>query len=369
MATQVASWASKGQLMLEKSHCLATGRLILDLEGLQLTAAEADLIKRPAVSGVILFARNIYDLAQVQELAAQLKALRPDLLLAVDQEGGRVQRLRQGFTLLPAMRTLGQLFKLDKSAGMQAAKLLGSLMAAEVIHAGLDLSFAPVLDLDYGYSAVIGDRAFAAEPEQVTLLAGAFSAGMRQVGMAATGKHFPGHGYVAADSHTDLPLDTRPLASIQASCLQPFRALAQALQGIMPAHVVYSALDQQPAGFSKPWLQILRQELGFTGVIFSDDLNMQAAVQAGSPAQRAAKALAAGCDQLLVCNNPAAAEEVLLWLESSNFTPCTRLPSLLAQPQLAVTWLTTQAATTAKLLAQQLQNSDLVAAVNLLQNQ
>lgn len=342
------------------------GRLILDLAGTSLTSAEAATLSRPGVSGVILFARNIHTAKQVAELTASVRSVRPDLLIAVDQEGGRVQRLKEGFTLLPPMRSLGFLYDFDAKAAVRAAHFLGHLMAAEVLQVGIDLSFAPVLDLDYGFSQVIGDRAFAAQPAILIELATAFIKGMHLAGMAATGKHFPGHGFVEADSHLALPVDTRSLAELKASCLLPFQALAQQLQGIMPAHIVYEQIDSQPAGFSKFWLAKLRKELNFRGVIFSDDLCMEGASQAGSFSQRAAAAFAAGCDQVLVCNNSAAALEVLDWIEDSNLEGCARLGALIAQSPSSLNWLASPEAILAQQLAKHLNAQDYVAALNLL---
>lgn len=345
-------------------------QLILDLAGSQLTPAEAKQIQQPCVSGVILFSRNIETPQQVAALAKQLKALKPNLLLAVDQEGGRVQRLKEGFTQLPAVASLDKLYQQQQEAALVAAKLLGRLMASEVINVGLDLSFAPVLDLDYATSQVIGDRAFGASPNQVIQLAAAYIAGMQQAGMAAVGKHFPGHGFVSGDSHLELPVDARSLAELEASCLQPFKALAGQLAGVMPAHLVYSAVDSQPAGFSAKWLKYLRSNLGFTGTIFSDDLSMAGAASLGTYSQRAAAALAAGCNQLLVCNNPAGAAEVLDFLNQQPSLPSATSAScftqLLAKPTQVTAWLASQEAQQAKQLASLLIHQDFNSAVKLL---
>lgn len=338
---------------------------MLDLQGPVLTDDERHLLLREPVGGIILFARNIVDAAQVAALTAEIRTLRPDLLLAVDQEGGRVQRLKQGFTLLPPMRCLGDLHVLQADAALRAARLLGRLMAAEVLAVGLDISFAPVLDVDYGQSAVIGDRAFASDPDRLIPLASAFITGMQQAGMAATGKHYPGHGHVSGDSHTCLPVDERPLAELQASCLQPFVALADHLQGIMPAHVIFSALDSQPAGFSSRWLQLLRQDLGFAGVIFSDDLTMAGAEMAGSFPQRAAAALQAGCDQVLVCNHREGAIEVLNWMENTGIDACAAILDLKAHSA-SGDWLQSSEATQARCLSGALLERNLQAAMQLL---
>ncbi|WP_292255555.1 beta-N-acetylhexosaminidase [Marinospirillum sp.] len=342
------------------------GRLMLDLEGQQLSAEERQLLQRPSVGGVILFSRNIVDQHQVAELASEIRALRPELLLAVDQEGGRVQRLKEGFTRLPAMRQLGYLYDLNAAAALDASRLIGQLMAAEVLDVGLDFSFSPVLDLDYGSSQVIGDRAFAADAGTLIRLAAAFIDGMQRAGMAATGKHYPGHGHVAGDSHTCLPVDERSMTELRTTCLQPFVALADKLQGIMPAHVIYTALDNRPAGFSRPWLDLLRLELRFTGMIFSDDLAMAGAVEAGSFAQRAESALAAGCDQVLVCNDPAGARDVLAWMEQTSVTSCSVASALRARPAAGRGWLQSPEALLARRLAARLVEDDLQSAIHLL---
>lgn len=298
------------------------GPLMLDLAGTTLTGEESELLLRPAVGGLILFSRNILNPAQVRALVAEVRAARPQLLIAVDQEGGRVQRLREGFVKLPPMRVFGTLWDRDREAAIVAAAECGWLMATEVLAMGIDISFAPVLDLDFGASAVIGDRAFHRDPQAVTALAGAFVHGMNAAGMQATGKHFPGHGFVAADSHHAIPVDERAPGALEADDLVPFRKLAQRLGGIMPAHVVYEQIDPQPAGFSHYWLQdVLRGQLGFDGVIFSDDLSMEGAAGVGSYPERARAALDAGCDMVLVCNRRAAALETLAYLEQRDLDP------------------------------------------------
>ncbi|WP_407926510.1 beta-N-acetylhexosaminidase [Aquipseudomonas ullengensis] len=283
------------------------GSLMLDVHGTWLTAEDRQILRQPQVGGLILFARNIEDPRQVRELCASIRAVRPDLLLAVDQEGGRVQRLRQGFLRLPAMHALA-----DNDNAEYLAEQCGWLMATEVLAVGLDLSFAPVLDLDYQRSAVVGSRSFAGNPELATTLAGAFIRGMAAAGMAATGKHFPGHGWAEADSHVAIPVDERSLEQIRGNDLIPFQRLSTQLAAVMPAHVIYPQVDNQPAGFSRRWLQdILRGELGFEGVIFSDDLSMAGAHVVGDAASRIEAALSAGCDMGLVCNDRGAAELAL----------------------------------------------------------
>ncbi len=290
------------------------GSLMLDIDGTWLTAEDRHILRQPQVGGVILFARNIEHPRQVRELSAAIRAVRPDLLLAVDQEGGRVQRLREGFVRLPAMRAFA-----DRADAQVLAEHCGWVMATEVLAVGLDLSFAPVLDLDHGRSAVVGTRAFEGDAEHATLLAGAFIKGMRDAGMAATGKHFPGHGWAEADSHVAIPVDERSLEQIRAQDMQPFARLSGELAAVMPAHVIYPQVDEQPAGFSRRWLQdILRGELGFKGVIFSDDLSMAGAHVVGDAAARIEAALTAGCDMGLVCNDRASAELALSALQRLN---------------------------------------------------
>lgn len=287
------------------------GALMLDVAGQTLTANEAAQLTDPQVGGVILFGRNVSSPRQVADLTAAIRAVRPELLITVDQEGGRVQRLKQGFTLLPAMGRLGQLYAKQPEHAQQLAELSGWLMATEVLAVGIDLSFAPVLDLDR-VSQVIGDRGFHADPAVVTLLAKAFIQGMRRAGMAATGKHFPGHGSTEVDSHIGAALDDRTLAEIEATDIVPFAALLPELSAVMPAHVIYTQVDPNPAGFSTYWIQTqLRKKLGFQGVIFSDDLSMQAACVAGDCGARALAALQAGCDMVLVCNDRTGATQAL----------------------------------------------------------
>jgi beta-N-acetylhexosaminidase len=293
---------------------MSLGPIMVDLAGTELTPEDRDLLRHPAVGGVILFSRNFSSLGQLTGLTAGIYALRtPHLLIGVDQEGGRVQRFRAGFTRLPAAGRFGGLYDRDPRHACAACSAVAWLMAAELRVAGVDFSFAPVLDLDRGFSRVIGDRGFGARVEQVVALASAWAAGMRQAGMAAVGKHFPGHGGVAADSHTELPEDARDLNDLLDADLVPFACLiAQGLEAVMPAHVRYPRVDREPAGFSPFWLrEVLRGRLGFSGVIFSDDLNMAAAGAAGDYVERAQAAARAGCDMLLICNNRPAAEQVV----------------------------------------------------------
>ena len=282
------------------------GALMLDIAGTTLTQEDIELLSAPQVGGVILFGRNIESPAQVCALTDHMRQVRPDILIAVDQEGGRVQRLRQGFTLLPAMGKFGELYTSDSLRALELAEKCGWLMATEVLAVGIDFSFAPVLDLN-DISDVIGDRSFAQNIQDIIPLASAFLKGMKRAGMASTGKHFPGHGSVKADSHVAAAIDTRSYAEIQQKDMQTFIQLQSQLDALMPAHVIYSQVDLNPAGFSEFWIQkVLRQELGFDGVLFSDDLSMQAACVAGGADARIQAALKAGCDMGLVCNDRAA---------------------------------------------------------------
>ena len=290
--------------------------VVLDVAGLTLTDADRRRLAHPLTGGVILFGRNWQDRTQLTELNAEMKSIRPDLLICVDHEGGRVQRFRtDGFTHLPPMRVLGEMWANDGKRGpgagaldaTDAATAAGQVLGAELRACGVDLSFTPVLDLDHGGSNVIGDRAFARDPRVVTLLAKSLMHGLLLAGMHNCGKHFPGHGFVKADSHVDVPVDRRSLKAILADDAKPYEWLSTCLAAVMPAHVVYPKVDPHPAGFSPRWLKdILRQQLGFTGVIFSDDLSMEGARCIGgvevSHAEAAAAALGAGCDMVLLCN-------------------------------------------------------------------
>ena len=308
---------------------MAYGRLMLDLAGTELTADERKLLQSPQVGGVILFARNISCREQVTALNAQIRQASDSLLIAVDQEGGRVQRLRDGFTALPPMQVLGDTVTQNLHTGLQLVRDTGWLMASEVLACGFDISFAPVLDVDRGTSSIIGDRAFADQPETVTTLAQAFIEGMHEAGMAATGKHFPGHGGIVADSHLEAPVDNRSWQQLLERDLQPFAALAKVLNGVMPAHITFPAIDAHSVGFSAFWLQqVLRQQLGFEGVIFSDDLSMKGADVAGSYTDKAQQALDAGCDMILVCNCPEGALEVLNMMERQSLAGSDRIAAM-----------------------------------------
>lgn len=295
---------------------MTLGPVMLDIQGMELQADEKEILAHPSVGGIILFSRNYQSPEQLMALCNALHAVRtPPLLIAVDQEGGRVQRFRNHFTRLPAVGLIE-----NNQEPLLTSEQCGWLMATEVVAAGVDISFAPVLDLDYGVSSVIGDRAFHRQPDKVAELALAYQRGMHSAGMATVGKHFPGHGGVSADSHKSLPEDMREFADLLLEDLVPFERLVKnGLNGIMTAHVVYPAIDPQPAGFSRFWLQqVLRQRLNFQGVIFSDDLSMGGAEWAGSYTDRADMSLQAGCDSVLICNQPEQAVTVVEHLENYN---------------------------------------------------
>ncbi|HEU4622029.1 MAG TPA: beta-N-acetylhexosaminidase [Burkholderiaceae bacterium] len=293
------------------------GPVMLDIEGTVLNDADRRRLQHPNTGGVILFTRNFESREQLCRLTQDIAEARPGVLIAVDHEGGRVQRFRSdGFTTLPPMRRLGQLWDRDESAGriaaIKAATEMGFILASELRACGIGLSFAPVLDLDWGRSKVIGDRAFHSDPRTVMLLAKSLMHGMQIAGMAACGKHFPAHGWAEADSHHALPVDDRSLEAILADDAAPYDWLGLSLPAVMPAHVVYPKVDAKPAGFSSIWLNdILRRRLGFAGAIFSDDLAMEGARAAGDVVSSAHAALDAGCDMVLICNSPSKADRLL----------------------------------------------------------
>src|SRR3954468_24626432 len=271
-------------------------------------------MRHPAAGAVVLFARNYENSEQLAALTADIERLRePALPVCVDHEGGRVQRFRDGFTAIPPMRTLGKLWDRDRDAAREAAASIGYIIAAELGAHGVDFSFTPVLDLDYGGSSVIGDRALHFDPTAVGALGACLVRGFAQGGVAAVAKHFPGHGYAEADSHVAAPKDERPFKDIAKKDIAPYRMVMDAgLAAVMPAHVIYPQVDAEPAGYSKHWLQqVLRTQLGFKGLIFRDDLSMEGAAVAGGPPERARAALAAGCDMVLLCNSPEGLDALL----------------------------------------------------------
>ena len=285
----------------------------MDIQGPSLSLEEKELIRHPSVAGVILFSRNYEDWDQLQQLTHAIATVNPKLIMGVDQEGGRVQRFRHAFTSVPPMRDFGHWYTQDPEAAQHSLRFLMCSMAAELRELGITLNFTPVLDIDHGMSAVIGDRSLSHDPDVVTRLGACIIDALQTQGLLVTGKHFPGHGGVALDSHTSLPKDSRPAEVIRQCDLLPFARLARKLDAIMPAHIVYTAYDKQyPAGFSAYWLQeILRRQLAFEGVIISDDLSMVGAAYLGSYPDRAIAALEAGCDLLLVCQNAEAISELL----------------------------------------------------------
>ena len=305
---------------------------MLDIDGAGLTPADRQLLREPAVGGVILFSRNYRSPDQLVDLVSDIRALRsPPLIVSVDHEGGRVQRFRDGFTRIPPMRTIGQQYRKSPEAGVALARRAGWLIAAELRAAGVDLAFAPCVDLDWGVSEIVGDRAFDRSPETVAELATAFSRGLRSAGMAAVAKHFPGHGGVVADSHVQLPVDRREYGDLLDD-MRPFDRLvsSRAIAGVMTSHIVYLELDELPASFSPYWIQReLRSRLGFDGAVFSDDLSMKATETFGSMPARARRALEAGCDMVLICNDRPAAREAVRALEDySNPLSLVRLARL-----------------------------------------
>ena len=302
--------------------------VVLDIAGTTLCKTDRQRLKHPLTGGLILFARNWESRRQLTELTSEIKKARPDVLICVDHEGGRVQRFRtDGFTALPAMRTLGELWMKDPLTATDAATAAGHVLASELRACGVDLSFTPVLDLDFGASSVIGDRAFHRDPRVVAMLAKSLMHGLLRAGMANCGKHFPGHGFVKADSHVAVPVDKRSLKAVLSDDARPYEWLSTSLSSVMPAHVIYPKVDSHPAGFSPRWLkEILRGQMGFTGAVFSDDLSMEGArqLEGGSLtyAEAASLALNAGCDLVLLCNQSLdggqAVDELLAGLQDAH---------------------------------------------------
>ncbi|MFY0677525.1 MAG: beta-N-acetylhexosaminidase [Neptuniibacter sp.] len=304
--------------------------LFLDLDGTELTDEEAQLLRDPLIGGVILFGRNTQSAGQVADLVQSIRAVHPDSIISIDQEGGRVQRLKEGVCRLPPVQSLNELYANNPEKGLEAASDLGYLMAAEMRNLDIDLSFAPVLDIDYGHNDVIGNRAFSNVVDAVIALSSAYIQGMSDAGMSATGKHFPGHGWVKSDTHLEGAVDERSFEVLWNTDLKPFRvAIENKIEAMMLAHVVYPECDDQPAGFSGYWLrQVLVEKLGFEGVVFSDDLSMKAAQAAGSYQERVRASLAAGCQAILCCNERQGTLEILEYMHSVNCSPLDSLARL-----------------------------------------
>jgi beta-N-acetylhexosaminidase len=288
------------------------GPIMMDVSGPTLTQTEETQLAKPSIGGVILFSRNFESINQVKQLISSIRAVNPNILISVDHEGGRVQRFKEGFTHLPAMSKLGELYDKKPKKAIKYACSCGFILAYELLEIDVDFSFAPVLDMDYGNSSVIGDRAFHSNPDAIIKLAQALIKGMHRAGMKCVGKHFPGHGYVSLDSHLDLPIDDRPAKEVYQD-MATFKGLVdEGLDAVMPAHVIYSKVDDKPAGFSNVWIQdILKSQLGFDGVVFSDDLSMQGALFIENIKDRVKISLDSGCDMVLICNHPEMLLEVI----------------------------------------------------------
>ncbi len=306
------------------------GRLIVDIEGISLSDADIHLIQDPNVGGLILFERNFNSQEQLKSLCKDIRDIKEDILIAVDHEGGRVQRFKKDFTQIPSMQSLGNIAKSNYAQGLALAKDIGWLLASELIACGIDISFTPVLDLDTDKSIIIGDRAFSDDPQLVIDLAEALINGMQEAGMSATGKHFPGHGGVFKDSHIEAPIDNRELAELFEKDLKPYIVLKDILSGVMTAHLTYPKIDSEAVSFSYFWLTtFMREQIGFKGVIFSDDLSMKGADIAGSYSEKARKSLEAGCDMLIVCNNRQGAKEVADFLTKNNISKISKIQTML----------------------------------------
>ena len=320
-----------------------SGRLMVDLQGTHLFSNDIELLQNAHVGGVILFARNMESREQLIDLVTAIRDVSPHVLIAVDQEGGRVQRFQNQFTRLPAMQVLGDVVNQNQDFSLSLLKDAGWLMASEILACGLDISFAPVLDVDRDTSIIIGDRAFSDQPDLVVNMAKAFIDGMSEAGMAATGKHFPGHGGIVEDSHLEAPVDHRTMAELAHRDLLPFTQLGKHLGGIMTAHITFPHVDQQSVGFSQYWIQqILRKQLNFQGVVFSDDLTMKGADLAGGFREKAKLALEAGCDMILVCNAPDGVQEVLEYMQDANIDGCSKIMQMRAKKSVSWQQLTEQ---------------------------
>lgn len=304
--------------------------LMIDIEGPSLSSDDIELIKSPYVGGLILFDRNFIDKDQLIDLCFEIKSKKPEIIIAVDQEGGRVQRLKKGFSLIPPMQRLGDLVLHERELGLDLCKETGWLVASELIACGVDLSFSPVLDLDQNSSSVIGDRAFSDQIDVVIDCARAFIFGMHEAGMACVGKHYPGHGSISEDSHVEKPIDKRILNEIENKDLIPFKELINDLDGIMTAHILFPEVDKNVTTFSKIWLsEILKERLNFKGMIFSDDLNMEGANDYKSFYLKAEKAIKAGCEMILVCNNRNGVLDALRYFKENNIIPSEKNFSML----------------------------------------
>ena len=304
--------------------------LMIDIEGSSLSQEDIELIQSPYVGGLILFDRNFLDRNQITDLCFEIKSKKPEIIIAVDQEGGRVQRLKKGFSTIPPMQRLGDLVLHERELGLDLCKETGWLVASELIACGVDLSFSPVLDLDQNSSSVIGDRAFSDQIDVVIDCARAFIFGMHEAGMACVGKHYPGHGSISEDSHIEKPIDNRILNEIENKDLIPFKELINDLDGVMTAHILFPEVDKNITTFSKIWLsEILKQKMNFKGIIFSDDLNMEGANDYKSFYAKAEKAIQAGCEMILVCNNRNGVFDALRYFEENNITSSEKIFSML----------------------------------------
>ncbi|MGH1469935.1 MAG: beta-N-acetylhexosaminidase [Cellvibrionaceae bacterium] len=322
-----------GERVTDRPNVKQLGPIMLDIEGTVLSVEDKRLLQHDLVGGIIFFSRNYESADQIRSLVNDIRAIRPDIVLAVDQEGGRVQRFKLGYTLIPPMQSfLSYREKQTHEKTLELIQDVGWLMAAEILASGIDISFAPVLDVDESHCSIIADRSFASDPKLVAEFGRAFIDGMHDAGMSATGKHFPGHGAVTTDSHLELPVDHRSFEKIHTSDLIPFSELIHLLDAVMPAHIIFTKVDRSPVGFSTVWLkEILQQQMKFEGVIFSDDLSMEGAASAGSYGDRAEQALNAGCDVVLVCNNREGALEIISRLEKLNVKPASGLHQMSAK--------------------------------------